>query len=89
MILCYVTGRVEVKVWSVEHISLPLFTSADNTSPLVLLCCALCLFTQSCPTLKTPWTVAHQAPRFMGILQARMMEWVTMPLSRGSSQPRD
>ena len=23
----------------------------------------------------TPWTVAHQAPLFMGILQARIMEW--------------
>ena len=25
----------------------------------------------------------------MGILQARMLEWVAMPSSRGSSQPRD
>ena len=25
----------------------------------------------------------------MGILQARKLEWVTMPSSRGSSQPRD
>ena len=30
----------------------------------------------------TPWTV-H------GILQARTMEWVAIPFSRGSSQPRD
>ena len=36
-----------------------------------------------------PWTVAHQAPLSMGILQARILEWVTMPSSRGSSQPRD
>ena len=25
----------------------------------------------------------------MGILQARILEWVAMPSSRGSSQPRD
>ena len=25
----------------------------------------------------------------MGILQARILEWVTMPSSKGSSQPRD
>ena len=25
----------------------------------------------------------------MGILQARMLEWVAFPFSRGSSQPRD
>ena len=36
----------------------------------------------------TPWTVAHQAPLSMGILQARILEWVAMPSSRGSSQPR-
>ena len=38
--------------------------------------------------LVTPWTVAHQTPLSMGILQARKPEWVAMP-SRGSSQPRD
>ena len=37
----------------------------------------------------TPWTVAHQAPLSMGILQARILEWVAMPSSRASSQPRD
>ena len=37
----------------------------------------------------TPWTVAHQAPLSMGILQARILEWIAMPFSRGSSQPRD
>ena len=37
----------------------------------------------------TPWTVACQAPLSMGILQARILEWVAMPSSRGSSQPRD
>ena len=31
----------------------------------------------------TPWTVVH------GILQARILEWVAFPFSRGSSQPRD
>ena len=34
-------------------------------------------------------TVARQAPLFMGILQARILEWVAMPSSRGSSRPRD
>ena len=34
----------------------------------------------------TPSTVAHQAPLSMGILQARILEWVSMPSSRGSTQ---
>ena len=35
------------------------------------------------------WTVVCQAPLSVGILQARILEWVAMPSSRGSSQPRD
>ena len=37
----------------------------------------------------TPWTIVHQAPLSMGILQEIVLEWVAMPSSRGSSQPRD
>ena len=40
--------------------------------------------TQSCPTLCDPVDyTAH------GILQARILEWVAFPFSRGSSQPKD
>ena len=28
---------------------------------------------------QTPWTVAHQASLSLGILQARILEWVAMP----------
>ena len=39
---------------------------------------------QSCPTLcNTMDYTVH------GILQARILEWVAIPFSRGSSQPRD
>ena len=39
---------------------------------------------KSCPTLWDPMDyTAH------GILQARILEWVAFPFSRGSSQPRD
>ena len=37
----------------------------------------------------TPWTAAYQAPLSMGILQARLLAWVAMPSSRGSSQSKD
>ena len=38
----------------------------------------------------TPWTVACQALLSVrGILHARILEWVVMPSSRGSSRPRD
>ena len=37
----------------------------------------------------TSWTVARQAPLSMGILQASILEWVAMPSSRKTVQPRD
>ena len=46
------------------------------------------LVTQSCWLFGTPWTVAAQAPLSMGILQARILEWVAMSFSRDSSWPR-
>ena len=36
----------------------------------------------------TPWTLVRQTLLSMGILQARTLEWVAMPSSRRSSQPR-
>ena len=39
---------------------------------------------QSCPTLCNPMDYTVQ-----GILQARILEWVAFPFSRGSSQLRD
>ena len=39
---------------------------------------------QSCPTLCDPMD-----DRVHGILQARILEWVAFPSSRGSSQPSD
>ena len=39
------------------------------------------------PLFVTPWTVAHQAPP--SIFQARVLEWVAISFSRGSSQSRD
>ena len=36
----------------------------------------------------TPWTALGQPPLSMGILQARILEWVAMS-SRESSQPKD
>ena len=37
----------------------------------------------------TPWTVGPQTPLVHGVLQARILECVAMPFSRGSPRPRD
>ena len=38
-----------------------------------------------CDPIATAWTVAHQAPLSIGISQARLLEWVVISFSRGSS----
>ena len=42
-----------------------------------------------CGSFVTPWTGAHQAPSVHGIFQARILEWIAISFSRGSSWPRD
>ena len=44
---------------------------------------------QSCLTLSNPMDSSSLPESFHGIFQARILEWVAMPSSRGSSQPRD
>ena len=49
----------------------------------------MCLVAQSFPTLYDPMDCSQTASSVHGILQARILEWVAMPSSRGSSQLRD
>ena len=44
---------------------------------------------QSCPTLWDLMDCSPPGSSVHGILQARILEWVAMPSSRGSSQSRD
>ena len=54
----------------------------------MLLCvCAKSL--QSCPTLCSPMDCSSPGSSVHGILQARILEWVAIPSSTGSSQLRD
>ena len=47
------------------------------------------LVAQSCLTLCGPMDCSLPGSSIHGSLQARILEWVDMPSSRGSSQPRD
>ena len=44
---------------------------------------------QSCLTLCNPMNCSLPGSSVHGILQAGLLEWVVLPFSRGSSQPRD
>ena len=51
--------------------------------------CCCCLITKSCLTLCDPVGYSTPGSSVHGIFQARILEWVAMLSSRGSSQPRD
>ena len=51
--------------------------------------CVCVLVTQSCLTLCNSMDCSPPGFSVHGILQARILEWVAMPSSRGFSQPRD
>ena len=44
---------------------------------------------QSCPMLCNPIDYSPSGSPVHGMLQARILEWVAVPFSRGSSGPRD
>ena len=44
---------------------------------------------QSCPTLCNPMYCSLQGSSILGIFQARVLGWVAISFSSGSSQPRD
>ena len=56
---------------------------------LAILAAAAAKSLQSCLTLCDPIDGSPPGSPVPGILQARTLEWVAMPSSRGSSQPRD
>ena len=61
-------------------------TMSESTPTLARLCTQLL---QSCPTLCDPMDCSSPGSFVHGILQARILEWVAISFSRGSSPPRD
>ena len=70
-----------------SQFTLPKLVGLTNT------CCVhACMHIKSlqlCLTLHDPMDYSPPGPSVHGILQARILEWVAMLSSRGSSQPRD
>ena len=74
------------EVWhaAVHGISKSWTRLSNWTNPCV---CAKLL--QLCPTLCDPMDCSLSGTSVHGILQARILKWIAMPSSRGSSWPRD
>ena len=67
--------------------------SGENKELKATLFSSICesevLVTRSGPTLCDPVDCSPPGSYVQGILQARVLEWVTIPYSRGPSRPRD
>ena len=83
--LCYIP-------FCFSHWSEPLFFHSESSQSRRCYyrhCGRVCLLAQSCLTLCDPMDCSPPGSSVHGILQARILECVAMPSSRGSSQPRD
>ena len=78
-----------VTFWRKVLLHLILINMQIHTSVFLRVCILLRKSVSRVRLFVTPWTATHQAPLFMEILQARILKWVAMPFSRGSSQHRD
>ena len=70
---------MELRMWSRTH--------QWETEAWIMVCEVL--VAQLCPTLCDPMDCSPPGSSIHGILQARILEWVAIPFSRGSSQPKD
>ena len=59
------------------------------SSLFFLPCCVCVLVAQSCLTLCDPTGCSPPGFSVHGILQARILKWIAIPFSRGTSQPRN
>ena len=69
--------------------SLKAFARATSINQVAHTCACCTKSLQSCPTLCDPMDCSLPGSSVHGTLQARILEWVAMPSSRGSSRPRD
>ena len=65
------------------------YTNHNSYTTYVYDCMQACSVVQSCPTLCNPTDCSPPGSSIHGILQARILEWVVICSSRGSSWPRD
>ena len=72
-----------------KPLSFPDFSKTQTESRMVTVNYCWSDITQSCPTLCNPVDCSLPGSSDHGIFQARVLEWVAISFSRGSSQPRD
>jgi len=86
VLLEFKSAHVSFLFKHLQWLPIPLQAKARITTTV---CACMLRHLSSVRLFATLWTVAHQPPLSMGIFQARILEWVAMPSSKGSSRLRD
>ena len=77
-------------VWISKPLSLLWYIiDLKSLSSAVRYCVCVCMWAQSCPTLCDPMDCNLPSSSVPGIFQARILEWVAISYSKGSSWLRD
>ena len=79
-----VWGRMDTCICMAESLR-----CSHETTTILLISYVFVLIAQSCPTLCNPTDCSLPSFSVHGIIQARILEWIAIPFSRGTSQPRD
>ena len=77
LLLCYLLVNCLHLLWNLKPVS------------SLVMSAIICSVTSSCPTFCRPMDCGLPGSSAHGIFQARMLEWVAIFSSRGSSQPKD
>ena len=77
------SGRFHLRLSNLSELHLGLLL------PVSSVCACVCSDALSCPTLCNPMDYAPPGSSIHGISQARILEWVVISFSRGSSRPRN
>ena len=67
-----------------DDVSVPVFSNIESEK-----CKVKVLVPQLCPTVCDPMDCRSPGSYVSGILQARTLEWIPIPFSKGSFRPRD
>ena len=88
-------GKLQV-TYNIWHISISCLILTSLAQLCVCVCVCVCvrararvLSLDSCPTLCNPMDCSLPGPSVHRIFQARILEWVATPSSRGPCRPRD
>ena len=77
------------RMFNIYYIKMPIVLESLVVAITIIIITKCAKWLQSCPTLCDPTYCSLPSSSVHEIFQGRILEWVAIPFSRGSSRPRD